>query len=310
MCVTVLAAFWTVAAHAGDLADRTAAFRAALEDARIEIGFPGATAGFVARDGTAVSVAVGVADTATRRPMPTEARMMSGSTGKTYVAAVTLALARNGDLDLDAPITRYLGTPDWLAALPNIDRITLRQLLMHRSGLRDHVDAPEFGQTLIRLAMTDPEAALTPQQCIAFLAGQSALFEPGRGYAYSDTGYLLAGLAIEAATGRRFYDLADALFIDPLNLHSTTPAAARRQKDLVQAYPAWPEGAQLPQTILEAPGLLRWNPASEWTGGGFVTTARDAAVWAHALYGGSAMRGRYLPEPLRSEPIADGSETR
>ncbi|TAJ68855.1 MAG: class A beta-lactamase-related serine hydrolase [Phenylobacterium sp.] len=307
ICVGLALAMSAAVARADDFATKLAAFQAALETSRQEIGFPGATAGFVLPDGRSGMVAVGVSDKATGRPMTPQDRMMSGSTGKTYVSATALALARQGRLDLDAPITRYLGHPDWMTGLPNMDRITMRQLLGHTSGLRDHVNSPTFGLTLMKLAQSDPEKALTAQQCIGFLKGQTALFEPGHGYAYSDTGYLIAGLVIEAAAKQPFYDLARRLFWDPLGLTLTAPADQRRIPGLTQGYPVWPSGAPLPDTIAVAPGRLRWNPASEWTGGGVVTNAHDAARWAAALYGGKAMLGDYLPEMLRGVPIREGS---
>ncbi len=296
--------------RADDNADRLGAFQAALERARVEIGFPGATAAYVLPDGSSGMVAVGVSDRASGEPLDPQALMMSGSTGKTYAAATALALSREGRLDLDAPITTYLGKPAWLTGLANGERITTRQLLTHSSGLRDHVDMPAFGQALIQLAFADPDKALTPLQCIAFLDGQEALFEPGKGFGYSDTGYLIAGLVIEAVAKRPYYAVVRDLFLDPLGLTLTIPADHRHIPGLAQAYPVWPEGAALPETILVAPGMMRWNPASEWTGGGFATNAHDAARWAASLYSGKAMRGAYLTELLRSVPVRTGSQKR
>lgn len=296
-----------VPVRAEDNSDRLGAFQAALEHARVEIGFPGATAAYVLPDGSSGMVAVGVSDRARGEPLSPQALMMSGSTGKTYAAATALALSRQGQLDLDAPITTYLGKPAWLTGLANGERITTRQLLTHTSGLRDHVDMPAFSQALIQLTFADPDKALTPLQCIAFLDGQGALFEPGHGFGYSDTGYLIAGLVIEAVAKRPYYAVVREMFLDPLGLTLTTAADHRRIPGLAQAYPVWPEGAPLPETILAAPGLLRWNPASEWTGGGFVTNAHDAARWAASLYSGKAMPGDYLPELLRGVPLRAGS---
>lgn len=297
-------------AWADDDARRLAAFTAALEQARVEIGFPGATAAYVMPDGRTGTVAVGISDRTLRDPLRPQSLMMSGSTGKTYAAATALALARRGKLDLDAPITTYLGRPAWLTRLANWDRITTRELLSHTSGLRDHVDIPAFGVATVKQAMADPDKALTPLQCIAFLDGQSALFEPGQGFAYSDTGYLIAGLVMEAVAKKPYYTLVRKLFLDPLRLELTVPADHRRIPGLVQGYPVWPEGAPLPETIQEAPGVLRWNPASEWTGGGFATNPYDAARWAVALYSGKAIRGNYLPDLLRSVPIRAGASKR
>jgi len=307
LCAVLVVALLGPSARADDQASLLAAFQSALERARQEVGFPGATAAFVLPDGRSGMVAVGVSDRADGRPMSPQDRMMSGSTGKTYTAATALALSRQSRLDLDAPITTYLGRPDWLARLPNSDRITTRQLLMHTSGLRDHVDSPAFGLALLKQAQADPDTPLTSLQCIGFLDGLPALFGPGEGYAYSDTGYLIAGLVIEAVAKAPFYDVARRLFLDPLTLTLTTPADHRRIPGLVQGYPVWPPLAPLPDTILEAPGVLRWNPGSEWTGGGFATNAHDAARWAWALYGGRAMPGDYLLELLRGGPLKPGS---
>jgi D-alanyl-D-alanine carboxypeptidase len=309
-CLALAIAASAGVARAADFADKLAAFQVALEGARRDLGLPGATAAFVLPDGRSGMVATGLADVERARPMSPQDRMMSGSTGKTYVAAAAMALARQGRLDLDKPIVAYLGRPEWLARLANFDRITTRQLLGHTSGLRDHVGELAFLAALRRQAAASPDATMTPQECIAFLGGRPALFAPGEGYAYSDTGYLIAGLVIEATSGKPLYDLVAELYLRPLGLTLTAPADQRRLPGLVQGYPVWSmPDPTLPATIAEAPGVLRWNPASEWAGGGFVTNAHDAARWAWALYGGRAIAGDYLREMLQGRPVRAGSAT-
>ena len=71
--------------------------------------------------------------------MPLEARMLAGSVGKMFVAGVVLDLVGRGDLDLDAPISDWLGDEPWFSHLPNGPDLTLRLLMNHVSGVPDHL---------------------------------------------------------------------------------------------------------------------------------------------------------------------------
>lgn len=302
-----LAASPATAKVADTFSAQLAAFRNALDAARVEINFPGATAAFVLPDGRMGVVAVGVEDKATAVPLSPQARMMSGSTGKTFAAAVALTLAAQGKLDLDAPIARYLGDRPWFKRLPNAGVITTRQLLGHRSGLADHVGNPAFLQASFALSARDPDRALDPEACIAFILGRPALFAPGTGFAYTDTGYLLVGLVIEAASGRPYYDLVRDLYLGPLGLTLTTPSDRRAIPGLSQGEPDW-GGAPLPPRVLAAPGLFAFNPGSEWTGGGFATNSLDLARWARALYAGSALPPVERAAMLDAKPEKPGGQ--
>ena len=63
--------------------------------------------------------------------------MMAASIGKRFAAATVLALAREGKLRLDDPVSTWLGDRPWFSRLPNHDPITLRHLLQHSAGLPD-----------------------------------------------------------------------------------------------------------------------------------------------------------------------------
>lgn len=62
--------------------------------------------------------------------------MLAASIGKTFVGAAALAMAAEGEVDLDAPVSRWLQGREWFDRFPEGYRITLRQLLTHRSGTR------------------------------------------------------------------------------------------------------------------------------------------------------------------------------
>ena len=83
---------------------------------------PGISAAVVLADGTSYSFAAGMADREAGRAMQPGDRMMQGSVGKTYVAAVALQLVTENKLDLDAPISRWLGDAPWFDRLIRLER--------------------------------------------------------------------------------------------------------------------------------------------------------------------------------------------
>ena len=290
-------------ATAGDTVDidrLSADYQGALQQIIIDSGAPGAVGAFVLPDGRMRRVAVGYADVEAKQPMSPHSRMLSGSVGKTFVGALALELSQEGILDLDAPISTWLGDRPWFSKLPNGSLITLRQLLTHRSGLVDHVHMPGFNEAFTsgKLDLAD---GTSPEQLIAFVLDSQPLFAPGEGYSYTDTGYLLIGLIIEQATGHTYYGELRRHILDPLALTDTSPSDHRRLPGLVPGYLAHDDFGQGVKTMKE-PGLLFYNPRTEWTGGGLVTNAGDLARWAWLLYGGRVMTGDYLSELLNVAP--------
>ncbi len=93
-------------------------FQSALNAFQKKYDFPEATAAYVLRDGTTGVAATGVADIETGTPMTAKSRMLSASIGKTFVGATVVALAREGVLDLDIPIARWLGEPQFRISRP------------------------------------------------------------------------------------------------------------------------------------------------------------------------------------------------
>ena len=133
--------------------------------------------------------------------MTPDMRMGSGSIGKTYVAAVALQLAMSGELDLDAPVSTWLGGEAWFSRVPNHADLTVRNLLNHTAGMiQPYFEDPDFAVRLGEV-FRDPDAYMTPEEFIAeTVLDAEPLFPAGGGYHYSDVHYTLAGLAIEEAT--------------------------------------------------------------------------------------------------------------
>jgi CubicO group peptidase (beta-lactamase class C family) len=118
-----------------ELARISQAVEAKLKELRSAAEFPGATVGFVLPDGRYASVSVGVSDLVKQTPLKPNDRMLAGSIGKTYVAAVVLQLAEEGKINLDEKIEHWFQHEAWFGRLPNAKEITLRMLMNHTSGI-------------------------------------------------------------------------------------------------------------------------------------------------------------------------------
>lgn len=268
--------------------------------------FPGATAAIALPDGTVITAAAGLADVEAGCDMTPESRMLAASIGKTFVAAIVLALEREARLAQSDLLADHLGNRSWFANLPNAPTITLGHLLRHQSGLPDHPDMPEFQAALgARIAKGGP--TFRPEELLDFVAGREPLFRAGTGWAYSDTGYILLGLVIEQTTGQPYYDVAQARLLHPLGLTATIPSDRSDLAGLAVGYTTGDNPFGLPERTADAGGRLVWDPAVEWTGGGFASTSRDLARWGHLLYTGEAMAAPYLSRLLDGSPVAPES---
>lgn len=276
--------------------------RAVLDSLRVADGFPGATAAVVGPDGTLRAFATGWADRKDSTRMTPDARMLGGSTGKSFAAALALDLAQRGRLGLDAPIARWLAGRPWFDRLSNAEALTLRMLLRHQSGLPDHIHDPAFAEVLQHKMETEgPNAALSPESLVRFVLDSEPLFPAGSNYHYSDTNYILAGLIIEAGTGEDYYDVLQRRLLGLLAPTYTAPANQRNLPGLAAGYIKGEAPFGLPPKVTRD-GALVYNPATEWTGGGLVTNPQDLARWAKALYEGEALPGDYLGELLNAVP--------
>ncbi|NBC22042.1 MAG: serine hydrolase [Gammaproteobacteria bacterium] len=277
------------------------ALQDALESARLECGFPGATAAAVLADGSVVVAATGLADVESGTALQPRDRMLAASIGKTFTGATVVALAREGRLGLDDRLAEWLGDEPWYERLPNHDTITLRHLLRHRSGLTDHVYDEAFGAEFGRRLATD--RSFEPLELVGYVLDDAALFPAGEGFAYTDTGYVLLGLVIEEAADESYYDGVARRFLRPLGLESTSPSDRRNLPGLAPGYLAADSAFGLPEKTLTDEGLLAFHPGLEWSAGGFVSNSRDLARWGAALFGGEAMPGDYMPLLIDSAPI-------
>ena len=287
----------SVAIYGQTSAANTTALKAALQlklDEWHKAGsFPGATVGVALANGESFGLAVGYSDRDTKSAMKPTDRMLAGSVGKTFAAATALQLIKEGKINLDDKIEKYLGREPWFARLPNAKDITVRQLMNHTSGLVRY----EFKEQFTKDLTANPEKVWQPAELLAYLFDAKAPFEAGKGWDYSDTNYIVLGMIIEKVTGRKFYDEANRRVIKPLKLTNTIPQDGPRLKGVIQGY-AGPNNPFGGTDAMIVNGKFAINPQFEWTGGGYASTAHDLARWAKMFYEGKAFSPDLLPQVL------------
>ncbi len=189
---------------------------------------PGVTAYVSGPHGTWTGAA-GVANVNTGEPMRPGVRLRLASVSKTWTATLMLRLAREHRLSLDDTVERWLP-----GLLPYGDRITIRQLLNHTSGMIDSNDIVHFPNrylarvkdpalkaklvTIGKRWEKDPGYEVSPRVWVELAAALPLLLDPGAAYHYSNIGYDVAGLIIARAGHADLATLFRRQITQPLNL--------------------------------------------------------------------------------------------
>jgi D-alanyl-D-alanine carboxypeptidase len=261
--------------------------------------------------------ATGLADVAHRVPMTPDVRSRIGSVSKLWTATVVVRLAQEGKLRLDDTVARWLP-----GALPYGNRITIRELLNHTSGMVDDNDINarpgywlgkihdatlrrEF-LAIARASAENPAIPISPEFEIRVAAALPLLFSPGTDYHYSNIGYKTAAAIAEKASHASLADLYRRIIIDPLKLTSAG-------YDATSAI----TGSHALGYVIEAGGNARPNAgAGEGdlaASGGLVVNAPDEARFLVALVQGRIVSKTYLRQieqpTLRSYGLGTGVGT-
>jgi len=251
----------------------------------------GAT-GFAARtdDGRRVrTVTRGVADRATGRKLDAGDEFQIGSNTKTFVATVMLQLVGEGRLRLDDPVAR------WFPAIPDADRITVRMLLQHTSGLFDYLG----DDRVVTAVLAGSAYHWTPAELVAAGVSHPANFPPGTAWSYSNTNYVLAGMIMQRVTGTDPARLIARRIVGPLGLRHTywAPDARFHGRHMHGYFRTEPGGTEYTD-ITDAP--LYWADAA----GAMVSTLDDMARFEQALQSGRLLRPAQLAQMRTTVEIA------
>jgi D-alanyl-D-alanine carboxypeptidase len=195
----------------------------------------------------ALGIAVGRAGEGlwTRIEAPAGKRLWWASAGKAFVAVVVLQLVEEGKLSLDDPASR------WIKGVPNGDVVTVRDLLAHTGGL--------FSANEDLRVHARPHY-LPPEEMLAILRRHGAMFCPGANWRYSNSGYDLLAMIVEAVDHRPLPDAIEARIAKPLGLASIVALRPGQPAPDV-APPALSSGDPIEPSIAGAGGPIAGDPA-------------------------------------------------
>ena len=196
-----------------------------------------------------------------------------GSVTKTFAAVVVMQLVEEGKLSLDDTVDT------WFPEQPNGDKITVRMLLSHTSGLANYHEA--FGTDLDKWS-----SDWTPEELIAEANKAGTLGKPGSSIAhYSNTNYIMLGLIIEKVTGNRWDYEVESRIIKPLGLKNTIFLGEGSWKE--RMVPCYIKDSDGYLSILEHPFYSQVSVSNApRADGGIASSASDLMTFASALFDG------------------------
>jgi D-alanyl-D-alanine carboxypeptidase len=232
----------------------------------------------------------GVASIQSKQPMRPDTLFRIASVTKSFTATIVMQLVAERKLSLDDTVEEL--SPGLLAAG---DKITVRQLLGHTSGLPDYVRSDAF------VKRAGAGKAVTPRQALNFVAEKDLDFAPGSKYAYSDSDNIALGLIIERVTRRSYDHALRARILEPLKLDQTRLATSLRfPKPHAEGYQYGEGGTGAPENVTDVP----LDPDGAWASGALISTPRDVSRFFAALLGGDLVPAEQLREMKATVPGA------
>ncbi len=240
---------------------RTIADKAAAEDR-----FSGVV--MLAKDGEPVLTrAYGSADAEHKTPNRPDTKFNLGSINKIFTQVAIGQLAQAGKLSMNDTLRKHL--PDYPS--PVADKITIQQLIDHKSGLGDFF-GPEF--------MKSPNSIRKLSDYLPLFASKPLLFEPGADQRYSNAGFIVLGLIIERESGQSYYDYVRDHIFKPAGMTDTESYAidAKVSNLATGLTKRGPDGP-----LEHRRSNARMQPGRGSSAGGGYSTAQDLLRFARAL---------------------------
>jgi D-alanyl-D-alanine carboxypeptidase len=245
--------------------------------------FVGATLAVRTADGATVTLTSGTQDlSADSRVVDPTIPWGIGSITKTFIAVVVLQLADEGVIDLDASIGSHF--PD----LPSIAALTPRQLLQHTSGLHEYLDEPAVQQ--------DAHRPWSSAELVGVAEAAGRVGEPGAGFHYANTNFIILGELVERVTGKSWEDEVRERILEPLDMQSTALIA-----------PGGAHGFGVENgTFVDYTNHLDVSLGS--SAGGLQSTSADLLTYVEALGSGQLLSSRRQAEMQSFIPADDLSQ--
>lgn len=214
---------------------------------------------------------LGWADMEWNIPNQPDTKHRLGSITKQFTAMLVMQLVEQGKLKLNVPISTYL--PDYPKKTGDV--ITIHHLLTHSSGIPNLTSFPGFFKNISR-------NAYRPVQLVNLFADSTLQFEPGKNYAYSNSGYMLLGYLIEKVTGKSYEQGLQENIFTPLKMTNTgydhsSPLLKNRAAGYQKNGRHYVHANYIDMSVPYAAGAL-------------YSTVEDLYLWDQALYGNQLLR--------------------
>lgn len=197
------------------------------------------------------------------KKMPNTPIYRIGSISKTYTAVIIARLVEDGLLKYEDKVSKFYPT------IPNAKKITIEQLILHRSGLVNFTSTKDY--------MSYAEKPASEELHIRKAIKNGTNFKPNKKHAYSNTGYVFLSLIAQKVSNKTFSELLEKYITKPLNLKNTYLYDANNPKsDEVISYEKgekWTPSTNTHQTVPLGAGAIASN-------------AQEVAQFFHALFNG------------------------
>jgi CubicO group peptidase (beta-lactamase class C family) len=232
----------------------------------------------------------GKADVEWDVPMPVDAVFEIGSVTKQFTAAAILQLRDAGKLSLDDDISKWLPDFDTRG-----NKLTLRRLLDHTSGIVGLTEMPEFG-----LLASNPR--FPRDSAYALIKRYPFQFPTGEAQIYNNSAFWLLGLVVEKASGGTYEDYVEKKIFEPLGMKRSMYCNSGEN------VPRRAHGYGVQN------GVVRRAPANVHTwpfsAGSLCSTAGDMVIWLKALHGGKVLSPKSYAEMIAPSKLNDGTPLR
>ncbi len=256
----------------------------------LHLGFPGILVKTY-EGGKTWGYAAGVANLSTKKPMKTDFRFRIASVTKTFTATVVLQLAGENRLNLDDSIEKWL--PGVIQGNGyDAKQITIRQILNHTSGIA------EYSRTKEADFFKNRNKSFTAEDLVKLGLSLPPDFAPGKGWSYSNTGYVLLGILIEKVTGNSYAEEIENRIIEPLELSNTfLPGNSSVIPGTNHA-----RGYFQPDGASELKDITYYNPSIGSSAGDMISTADDLNKFFSYLLSGKLLKEQQLKQMLTTVP--------
>ena len=254
---------------------------------------PGAVVGVWVPGKGELTKGFGYSNLSPKTAMALDDHFRIGSNTKTFVATVMLQLIDEKKLTLDDTISKFnLGL-----AVPNANRITLRQLAEMRSGLIDVYAIPS-----VQKESSAWWARQTPRDWVTIAGKQPPLFAPGAKYNYSNTNWFLLGLIVEKVTHHTIVAEIYDRVLAPMGLSQTSFPTTNWGMPVPYAH-----GYELndkKQWIDQSAALA---PSVSWAAGAMISDMADMKKWVKAYVTGTTNSAATQKARLTCLPTGEGN---